>query len=278
MSSDANERKPDSVPTLPPTGRQLSTRAPSAWGAARDALAAVHNLEALLRCENVPYQTILDLLPELRASAAVVREAFEGARGVPSTSAVGEYGSARVDKLGLLLDATATAREDRGMLASRAHVLADELESSADLLALLERASAPVPTEVSLNLIVRETARGSCTGRGREVVVRFDEASPDCIVTTDPYAAGPLLAIAVGCVHGDEMGEIAVRARSVPPYATLVVEAAGPSDSPLPITSMRVLPAVPPTADAARRVAEQIGALFLIESGRWVIAFSSAAG
>lgn len=110
------------------------------------------------------------------------------------------------------------------------------------------------------------------------MVVRFDEASPDCIVTTDPYAAGPLLAIAVACVHGDPMGEIAVRARSVPPHATLVVERAGPGDSPLPITSMRVLPAVPPTADAVWRVAEQIGALFLIEPGRWVIAFSSAAG
>ena len=280
MSSESNERKPDSEPgaTLA-AGRRLSARAPSAWGAARDALAAVHNLEALLRSTSVPYRTILDLLPELRASAAVLREAFDAARGGGrATSEVGAYGSVRVDEFGHLLDATATAPEDRGGLASRAHLLANELESSADLLALLERASAPVPTEVSLNLIVRETARMSGTGRGRELIVRFDEASPDCVVTIDPYAVGPLLAIAVARVHGEGIAEIAVRARCSPPNGTWVVEAATALDSALPMTAMRVLPAVPPTEDAARRVAEQIGALLLIVPGRWAIAVSSAAG
>jgi hypothetical protein len=278
MSSESNGRKPDSEP-VPPTGRRLSARAPSAWGAARDALAAVHNLEALLRSSSVGYRTILDLLPELRASAAVLREAFDAARsGEAATAAVGDYGSVRVDEFGRLLDATSTAAEDRGALAYRAHLLANELESAADLLALLERASAPVPTEVSINLIVRETARMSGTGRGRELIVRFDEASPDCVVTTDPYAVGPLLAIAVAGVQGEGAGEVAVRARCSPPNATLLVEAAGAADSALPMTAMRVLPAVPPTEGAARRVAEQIGALLLMEPGRWVIAITSAAG
>ncbi len=279
MSSDSNGRKPETEPSPPSAGRRLSARAPSAWGASRDALAAIHNLEALLRSASVPYRTILDLLPELRASAAVIREAFDAAaQAGATTSAVGKHGGLRVEEFGRLLDATASAEKDRSSLAFRAHELADELESSADLLALLERASAPLPTEVSVNLIVRETARMSCTGRGRELVVRFDEASPDCVVTTDPYAAGPLLAIAVARVHGGKVGEVAVRARCTPPHATLVVEPAGPADAVLPVTAMRVLPPVPPTDDAALTVAEQIGALLLVEPARWAIVFTSATG
>jgi hypothetical protein len=279
MSSESNERKPDSAPSPPSAAeRRVSARAPSAWGAARDALAAVHNLEALLRSATVANRTILDLLPELRSSADVLREAFDAALGgEATTAAVGAYGGVRVDEFGRLLDATAIAAEDRGALAYRAHFLADELESSADLLALLERASAPVPNEVSINLIVRETARMSGTGRGRELIVRFDEASPDCVVTTDPYAVGPLLAIAVARVYGEGNGEIAVRARCTPPNATLVVEAAGPPDFALPVTAMRVLPAVAPTEMAARRVAERIGSLLKIDPARWAIVVTSAA-
>ena len=282
MSSESNGHNSDSEPGPPSgVGRRPIARAPSAWGAARDALAAVHNLEALLRGASVPYRTILDLLPELRASAGILREAFEAAHaGDATTAAVGAYGGLQVDEFGHLLDATANAPEDRDALARRAHLLADELESSADLLALLERASAPVPTEVSLNLIVRETARTLSTGRGSELVVRFDEASPDCAVTTDPYAVGPLLSIAVARVHGAGVAEIAVRARCSAPNATLLVEAAGPGDSALPGIAMRVLPAVPPAEEAVRRVAEQIGALLLVDRARWAIVLKveSAAG
>src|ERR1700704_999297 len=124
MSSESNGQKPDSLEPPPPSGqgRRLSARAPSTWGAARDALAAVHNLEALLRSASVQYQTILDLLPELRMSATVLRDAFAGAQvGDAATSAVGGYGGVRLDELGSLLDATATAQDDREALASRAH-------------------------------------------------------------------------------------------------------------------------------------------------------------
>jgi hypothetical protein len=281
MSSESNGQKPDSLEPPPPSGpgRRLSARAPSTWGAARDALAAVHNLEALLRSASVQYQTILDLLPELRVSASVLRDAFAGAQvGDAATSAVGGYGGVRLDELGRLLDATAVAQEEREALASRAHMLAGELEASADLLALLERASGPVPTEVSLNLIVRETGRVSATGRGYELVVRFDEASPDCVVTTDPYVVGPLLSLAVAHMHDAGVDAIVIRARCSPPNATLLVEAASPADSALPVIAMRALPAVPPAEGAARRAAEQMGALLLVERVRWALALASAGG
>jgi hypothetical protein len=281
MSSESNGQKPDSLEPPPPSGpgRRVSARAPSTWGAARDALAAVHNLEALLRSASVQYRTILDLLPELRTSASVLREAFAAALvGDAATAAVGGYGGVRLDELGRLLDATAAAQDDRDELAGRAHLLAGELEASADLLALLERASGPVPTEVSLNLIVRETGRMSATGRGHELVVRLDEASPDCLVTTDPYVVGSLLSLAVAQVHGAGLDAIVVRARCSAPNATLLVEAASPADSALPVIAMRALPAVPPAEGAARRATEQIGALLLVEKVRWAIALGAAAG
>lgn len=279
MSSESNGQKPDSHQSLPPSGRgrRLSGRTGSAWGAARDALAAVHNLEALLRSASVAYHTILDLLPELRTSAGVLREAFDGARGSDAAaSAASDYGTARVGALEQLLDATAAAEQDRDALANRAHALADDLEAAADLLALLERASDRVPTEVSLDLIVRETGRMFATGRGRELVVRFDEAAPDCVVNTDPYVVGPLLSLAIAHVSGAGLSEIVVRARCAPPNATLLVEAATPADSGLPVLTMRVLPAVPPAEPVARRVADRIGALLVIEQARWAIALGSA--
>ena len=50
MSSESNGRKPDSTEPGPSsgTGTRSSARAPSAWGAVRDALASLHNLDALL--------------------------------------------------------------------------------------------------------------------------------------------------------------------------------------------------------------------------------------
>jgi hypothetical protein len=219
------------------------------------------------------------LMPELRASATVLRDAFERARGGdPPTAEVGAYGTTCTEAFEELLNATAAAVEKRDELAGRAHGLADELDASADLLALLERASSPVATEVSINLVARETARMAGTGRGRELPVRLDEASPDCVVHTDPYVVGPLLSLAVASAHSAGLAELVVRARCTPPNATLLVEAASASDASLPVVPIRALMAIPPAERAARRVADQIGALLLIERARWAIVLTSTSG
>jgi hypothetical protein len=280
MSSESNGEKPDPPEPVPPsgTGRRSSARAPSIWGAVRGALAAVHNLGALLRSTSVPYRTILDLTPELRASAAVLRDAFERARARDApTAEVGGFGVIRTDAFEQLLDAAVATTATREDLALRAHGLADELDAAADLLAALERSQSPVATEVSINLIARETGRMS-GGRGRELPVRFDEASPDCVVHTDPYVVGPLLSLAVASVQSAGPGELVVRARCSPPNATLLVEAASPGDASLPVVSIRSLLAIPPTEKAARRVADQIGALLLVEPSRWAIALAATSG
>jgi len=263
MSSESNGRKPDSQEPGPSSGpgTRASARAPSAWGATRDALASVHNLEALLRSPSVLYRTIRDLLPELRASAGVLRETFGRASGGDEALAgAGVYGLGRAEELERLLDATALADEERDDLADRAGVLADELEASADLLALLDRASDPVPTEVQIELVLRGTARPSGGARGRELAVRFDAPSPDCTVYADPYVLGSLLSLLIARVDATGAPGVIVRASCDEAIAAFEVRAPGPGDATLPEIVARVLPAIPPADAAIRRVALDVGA------------------
>jgi hypothetical protein len=173
---------------------------------------------------------------------------------------VGEYGGGRVLELERLLDATALADDERDDLAARARVLAGELEATADLLALLERASDPAVTDVNVELVVRETVRLSGSGRGRELMLRLEGPVHDCTVLADPYVVGPLFALMVAWVSSNGLEEVVVRVRCEETTATFTAEAAGPGDAAQPGLAMRVLPAVPPTETAAQQVAAQIGA------------------
>jgi hypothetical protein len=261
MSSESNGRRPDSQEPGPSSGRgtRASARAPSAWGATRDALAAVHNLEALLRSPSVLYRTIRDLLPELCASAEVLREAFAREAG-DALAGASSYGAGRVEELERLLEATGLADEERDDLADRARVLADELEASADLLALLDRASDPVPTEVRLELVIRGTARPSGGARGRELAVRVDAPSPDCTVDADPYVLGSLLSLLIARVDATGAPCVVVQASCDEATAVFEVRAPGPDDASLPEITVRVLPAIPPADAVIRRVAQDLGA------------------
>src|ERR1700733_14834981 len=55
--------------------KKESTRT-AAWGKVRDALAAVHNLETLLKSPRVGAGVLAGLLPELHASCVALRDAF----------------------------------------------------------------------------------------------------------------------------------------------------------------------------------------------------------
>jgi len=280
MPSESNGNKPDSQEPGPVSGQdaRTSARAPSAWGAARDALASVRNLDALLRSSTVPYATIRELLPELRAGADGLRDMFDRSRmAEPATASVAEYGLGRAEDLAALLGMI-DGSNDREELARSARALADDLEASTALLALLERAAAPGLTEVGVDLVATETARASSGARGRELSVRFDQADPDCIVATDPNVVGPLLALVVTCVASAGVADIVLRVQCTPPTARLVVEPAAPGDAGLPALRMRVMSRIPPTEQAARRVAERIGATLELVAGRGSIALAYAAG
>ncbi len=183
---------------------------------------------------------------------------------------MGEHGQRTVDGFDALLDAIPASPSDRGLHADRADALADELEAAADLLALLDRAAAPASTEVSLDLVAREAGRMSGTPRGREMVIQFDEATPDCLVTTDPYVLGPILSLLVARVHAAGIHAVVLRARAAP-HAQFIVEAAQLVDASLPTLALRVTPWLPASEVAVRRLAEQIGATLELDARQAII-------
>jgi len=256
MSSESNDRKPESIEPGPSSGAKArrSSRAPSAWGQVRDAVSSVHNLEALLRSPSVKYKVIRDLLPELRQGARVLVELFTPQAGDgPSdeaTEQVCAYGLAVATSLEQLLDATDVANDEREDLTTRALQLAGELEASTDLLALLERAASPAPTQ-----------RLWGGARGGELAVRLDESAPDASVDVDPYVVGPLLSLVLALSQAAGAGEVVVRASSSGAGAVLTAGPAGAGDAALRTVPVRVLPAVPPTEKTARQVAAAIGAV-----------------
>lgn len=278
MSSESNERRPDS-----PQGDHAATsvartgvRAPSAWGPPRDALAAVHNLEALLRSTAVTQKTILDLVPELRSSAGVLRDVVNAVRGGEDVkSEVSAYGIARALELDALLDAVELGRADRNHLASLAGKLADELEAVVDLLALLDLAEAPVATEVGLDFVAREAGRTSGIARDREVVVRFDGASPDRPVLVDPCVLGALLGLVVACVRSSGADALVLRARAAS-RPRFIVEPSSGADASLPTLTLRVMAPIEPAQHVAARVAERLGGTLELSEGRGSIAFGSS--
>jgi hypothetical protein len=276
MSSESNGRKPDSQEPSRLSGfsTRSSARAPSAWGPVRDALASLHNLDALLRSTNVLYRTIRDLLPELRTSAGVLREIFERAQasGDEVIVAVGDQGASRIVDLEKLLDATAMAEDERDDLAKRARHLADELEAAAELLDLIERSAEPVTSDVSLHLVVRETARLVGGNKGREVAAHMDMTEPDANVHADPHVLGLLLTLIVGHVATASGTDVVIRARvSTGGGGLITVEPATPDDAAFERTTLRVLPTLRATIRASRRVAQQIGTTLEVEPRRAVL-------
>jgi hypothetical protein len=262
MASERNGKKPESIEPAPPSGegRRTSLRAPSAWGAIRDALAAVYNLETLLRNASVPEKTILDVLPEIHSSAALLRGAFEARTMADKAIAdTATHGRTKLIDLDAVLAAIASGGADRAALTPKLSAAADELEASSELLALLERAGKPSVTEVGLDLVAREAGRLSTASRGRVLRVRFDEASPDPLVSADPYVLGSLLSVVVGCVHHAGVDSIVVRAQPAP-NAGFLVEAAGDVDGSLPTLAMRVMPWIAPSEAAACAIGERFGA------------------
>src|SRR5258708_304249 len=227
MSSESNGGKLDSSDPDPASGPGERSGVPpgSAWGAARDALAAVHNLVALLRNAGVPESTLLDVLPELRSSAKVLHSAFAAADdGDAAVAGVAECGVRHSEELDVLLDAIGQGQPDRAGLATGVASLADELEALTDLLAMLDRAASPLSTEVSLDRVAREAGRMSGSARGRQSTGLFDRGPSECVVTADPYLLGPLLSLVLACLPEARGPAPVLRARA-PPQAPLVLQA-----------------------------------------------------
>ena len=230
-----------------------------AWGKVRDALAAVHNLETLLRSPRVGANVLAALLPELHGSCVALRVAFEspapGARTELATFAL-----ERLDELEQAMkEARATDIETRARLALEQVVarVGVELDLAVELLDLIERADAASPTELSLEELARASLGiGAGIARGEEASVRIDADKMECMLVADAHVVSRLVASAVARVRSAGAQEITVRARCEPSQVRLSVASSDSASVGLPVVRTRVKTRISPTdaiVDAAAR-------------------------
>ncbi len=223
----------------------------SAWGRTRDALAAVHNLETLLRSPRVGASTLAALLPELVGSCVVLRAAFDGAESLARTE-LAAYANERLLVLEHALnEAGAGGLETRARLALEQVVssVLSELDAAVDLLDLSERAHGASVGELSLAELTRAALGmvGSSPPSAEGVLVRVDTEDAACVVLADPHVVARVLGGAIVRVRAAGVRDIVVRARCEARAVTLTV-APAPADGATgsPVTT-RVMRRIPPT-------------------------------
>ncbi|MEI7893099.1 MAG: hypothetical protein WCI05_08410 [Myxococcales bacterium] len=165
-------------------------------GSLRDALAAFHNLLTLLRSSRVTLAVIVDLLPELDASVAALAWAFAEA-GDPSHNVspdLDRFAIGALSEFEKALEGVRVASTDRVALHDRLAVTRDNIVVAVELLELLQRASHPRLTEVSLGGLVREAVLLAGSTRVGDRTATFECVS-DGLVITDPCTVARILAI-----------------------------------------------------------------------------------
>ena len=255
----ATVHKPESVEPGPPSGKVAheSVRAPSAWGAVRDALSAVHNLGALLRNAGRPVQGHPRSPPRAALQRDGAARAFaRSGRRTRRPPRSGSTAPAPWAELDELLDAIAAGRsDDRAPLAATASTLADELEAS-------RRSARAARSRGERRCATRGEAqwsrarRAACRdgdARARESSSGSTRPSPTRQSRPTRTSLGPLLSLLVACAHARRVQ----RAWSCVPSADAasrryVIEAADPDERALPTLAVRVLPWVPPAENTAR--------------------------
>jgi hypothetical protein len=234
------------IPDPPP-------RPSHSWGKIRDALAAVHNLETLLKSPRVGASVLAALLPELRASCATLRGAFTAdTRGAKAH--LSEFASERLDALEqALTEAGATDIEARERLALEQVVarVSGELDAAVELLDLIERAEAAVPTEHALEELTRASlVIGSSLAQSEEVTVRLDTSDAGCTVVADAHVVSRILALAMARVRGKIAAagprEVAVRARCQKDTVTITVSPIDGASAILPAVVARFAQPIEP--------------------------------
>ena len=252
---------------------RLSARAPSAWGAVRDALASLHNLDALLRSTSVLYRTIRDLLPELRDERrGAARQSSSGRRpaGTRRPSQVGDV--RRRSRRGAWSSCSTRRPWPRTSAtispSARAHA-GRRARGGGRPARPLERAAEPVPTDVSLQPRgARDRCASSGAASGREVAVHMDDGDARRQRARRPLRARAAAHAAGGAVRdGERRGGrrpcARVHGRRGPSSR---VEPASPADdAPSSERAPRPSRRCRPRSGASRRVAAQIGATLELE-------------
>jgi vacuolar-type H+-ATPase subunit E/Vma4 len=266
-ASSAGKRGSDVVPRSSSPPPSLVAR----WGRVRDSLAAMGNVETVLRsADALPLPA--DVEAELRRALSWLREAFEAAesealaadqraaRGVLRTFA--DRRLAAVEQMLATLD-VASQQQARDTLASANA----DLDAAAGLLELAERAAVAASIELSIASLAEQSLQVAWSIRARPVDVHVHPSAGDCSVSCDPHVVARLLAIGVALVHHTS-GQVVVRTHVEGQTGTIEVAAYGPEDGASRLMQTRLVSSIEPTEIIIRAAAAAAGVGIQVEPGR----------
>lgn len=278
-----DDHEPIELPPSPASapGRR---RVDDAHGVLRDALAALSNVENLLRSPRVGPRALHDVLPDLpnvfrpvRDAAAVVVEHLSAR---DEARAPAEALLAHVDALAARLApafeqaaSTHLGARDRLALEGEVDRATAELRAVDELLALLRAATEAQATELDLREVVEQAFTGSRrSGPPRRGAITAIAALPDgpFAVQASPLLVMPLVALAVAVVHQASGARPSLVVEHAPgaPLALVVSDRQVDGDA-FVLHPPELVPAAVACAEAAARMA---GGSFTVENhGRRVV-------
>jgi hypothetical protein len=235
-------------------------RSPSehvAWGAVRDAITAIHNLEALLKSPRVGTRVLAGVLHEFLEGVNVLRGAFTQAASEARSEAtaharktLSELARGRLDELERTMQRAMTSDFDaRGRLALEQVVtrVSIDLDAAAELLDLSDRAEHAMETEILLEELAKVSLRGGGYGTDREIPVRLDQRGERCLLRADPHVCKRLVAFAIARVHAAGAPEVSIRVRAAVEVAHIEIAPTAPSERALAPTPLRLVRRIEPT-------------------------------
>ncbi len=220
----------------------------------RDALAALRNLETLLKSPRVGPQIYFDLFPELFVGLESLRAAFmaDPRTTIPDgpRDALRPFALEKLDRVERSMRAAQTERGARGrlLLERELGAVMTELDACVELLDLTERAACLSPTELSLGELVRvalEQGAGISPVFAADVFV--DLPATECGMEADAHVTMRLVALAVSSVYANREAPVAVVAECEPELARITIRPARPEDARRATVRTRIVPRVPPT-------------------------------
>jgi hypothetical protein len=252
-----------------------------AWGAVRDAITAIHNLEVLLKSPRIGTKVLAEVLHEFLAGVTALRTAFGDAAlnaGDAGTLAarkeLADLVRDRLDDLERTLQQAMTSAFDaRARLALEQVVtrVSVDLDAAAELLDLSDRAERPLETDLALEELAKVTLRGGARGTDCEVSVRLvsldgepargvdrSARGSDRLFRADPHVFKRLVGFAMARVHAAGAAEVSVRMRGGPENARIEVGPTTATEESIIAVAMRLVRRIAPTdavVEAAARAA-----------------------
>ena len=210
---------------VPPPMSSPSPGEPVALGAVRNAITAIHNLRSLLSSRRVGTKALAEVLDEFLASLSVLRGAFlssaetaKDEEALAARATLSGFACARLDELGGAIQAAmATSFDARGRLGLEQIVnrVSGDLDASADLLDLSDRAERPVVTELVLAELARATLRGETHAGARQLQVRLEIGEEDAFLRVDPHLLKRIVAYAVARLHAGGAADVTLHTRLI---------------------------------------------------------------